>query len=108
MQTATKYFGHYTASEYALVKGELIQKFQEVYSQTTVDSICRYLAKHNWPKERKDSYTAAFSQPNPTREASLMMLHACDTGQELFDRLRHGENYVRTYETVPGLEDEQK
>lgn len=104
MPTATKYFGRYTVSEFALVKSELIKKFQGIYNASAVDAICRYLAKYDWPKERKDSYTAALSYVGSSREASLQMLKACDEGQKLFDMARHGEHFVRAYEPVPGLE----
>lgn len=100
---AKPYYGYYTASQYAIVKGQMLRRHLEDLSTSTVDTIVRYVAKHIWPNEREKCYIAAAQFEESSREAAFKMLRYYDEAQKLFDESQHGENYIRAYDAVPGV-----
>lgn len=92
MATKVEYIGRYTISEYAIVKQWMIQRHPEL-KHHKIDEICRYIAKFDWPQERRDSYMTAKEDGDFT--ARLLQIY--DEAQELFDKVHHGENFLRFY-----------
>lgn len=95
------YHGFYTASEYAIVKGQMLRRHQQDLSTNTVDTVIRYVAKHFWPNEREKCYLAAAQFEQSSRESSFRMLRLYDETQLLFDRTRQGDSYLRAYPAIP-------
>lgn len=96
---ALPYHGHYTVSEYALVKGEMLKVYQNLYSSNTVDHICRWVAKNDWPKVRSETYQAVLNLENRVSVLSgFEALSAYDLCQELFDKAHHGQEFERVLE----------
>lgn len=96
------YHGHYTVSEFALVKGELLKKYGEKWSANNLDQVCRYIAKHYWQNIRTEAYTEAVAAPGyGAAEASVRMLMVYDEAQRLFDHFHHGMHWTREYQELP-------
>lgn len=97
------YHGNYTASQYAIVKGQMLRRHLDNLSSSTIEEIVRYVAKHNWPGEREKCYLAAAQFEESSREATFKMLRRYDEAQKLFDETTHEDGYIRTYDAVPGV-----
>lgn len=97
------YHGRYTVSEFAMVKGELLKLYGNKWSANDLDKVCRFVAKHNWPAVRTESYTAAAEFPNfsGAMEAAARMLLVYDKCQELFDLYHSGPDFHREYQALP-------
>lgn len=96
------YHGRYTVSEFALVKGELLRKYKNMFSASNLDQVCRWVAKHSWQNVRNEAYTQAVEAPGyGAAEASVRMLLVYDEAQRLFDLYHHGESFSRKYQALP-------
>lgn len=93
-----EYIGRYTVSEYALAKQQMIRNHPDLRAHQ-VEDICRYIAKFNWSEERRDSYLVAKNDG----DFSAGLLKNYDEAQEIFDRIHHGENFLRFYPKIENI-----
>jgi hypothetical protein len=103
------YHGRYTVSEYALVKAKLLENYSGYYSSSTIDSVCRYVSKRDWPKVREDTYRHAMRcLAGESRRATIEQLAVYDFCQHLFDALHIGENFTRKWPTIDEIAENMK
>ena len=98
MPEKQKFIGRYTVSEYAMVKQQMIRSHDEL-KPYKVDEVCRYIATKDWPSERRMSYMYAKND----NDFSAGFLRIYDECQELFDKVHHGESFLRFYPKIHGV-----
>lgn len=97
----TEHMGRYTMYEFGCCKASLYGAHGEMYggelTHRQVEDICRYVAKNDWPKERREVFIRA-AEHSPELLGSL---EHYDCAQLLFDRIHHGEWFHRVWEEIP-------
>ena len=102
-KTVQVYRGHYTADEYATVKQAMTEKYVDgIYvKKSHIEDIMRYVAKKNWPKERRGAWLKAKAQGVVVLAGDFLRM--CDMAQAMLDSVRYGPEWVRFYEDVPDV-----
>lgn len=98
MPQKTEYIGRYTVPEYAQVKQQMIRNHPEL-KPYKIDDVCRYIAKKDWPAERRMTYMYAKNQ----HDIVARELNIYDECQDLFDKVHHGETFIRFYDEITSV-----
>lgn len=97
-KTSAAFIGRYTIAEYSIVKQQMIRLHPE-HKHHKLEDICRYVATKDWPKERRDTYLYAKNQGDIVAQ----QLRIYDEAQRLFDKVHHGENFLRFYPDITSV-----
>jgi hypothetical protein len=92
------YVGRYTVNEFALTEQRCLAEHGDEYSRETLHQIANYVARHDWPSQRGETYLASVEQIDEnSRAAAVGILRVYDKVQEYFDAVHHGEGYTRVW-----------
>jgi hypothetical protein len=94
-----EYIGRYSVPEYAMAKQKMIRAHPEL-TPYRIEEICRYIAKKDWPADRRETYLYA---KNNLGDHAANELRIYDEAQSILDSVHHGENWLRFYQKINGI-----